>query len=131
MTKKELSRYYYLSKEIADIQLKIDEIRSTYIGASKLNGMPHSRTLNSPQETLMLLIEKYQQKLEYKKSEAIKEMLKIETYLLDIKDVDIRKIFNYRYVERKSWEQIAMLMHMSRATVFRKHQEQLKEDNGI
>ena len=126
MTKEELSKYYYLSKEIEQIQSKIDEIKSTYIGTSKINGMPHSRTLTSPQERLMMLVEKYQQKLERKKTEAIKEMLKIETYLTNIEDIETRMIFNYRYIERKEWEQIARLMHMGIATVFRKHKEQLK-----
>lgn len=125
MTKEELSKYYYLSKEIEQIQNKIDEIRTTYIGASKLNGMPHSRNLNSPQESLMLLIEKYQNKLEKKKSDAINELLKIETYLSSIEDIETRMIFNYRYVEKKSWDEIERLMHMGRTTVFRKHQEQL------
>ena len=37
-----------------------------------------------------------------------------------------RMIFNYRYIEQKSWEQIATLMHMGIATVFRKHKNQLK-----
>ncbi len=125
MTKEELSRYYYLSKEIEQIQSKIDEIRGTYISSTKLNGMPHARTLSGPQERMMMLVEKYQEQLEQKKSEAIQEMLKIETYLASIEDIETRMIFNYRYIERKDWEQIAILMHMGMSTVFRKHKEQL------
>lgn len=126
MTKQELSRYYYLSLEIKQIESKIEEINHTYMSASKINGMPQSHKIPNPQEQRMLLIEKYQEKLERKKATAIQEMLKIETYLLDIEDIETRMIFNYRYIEQKSWEQIAMLMHMGIATVFRKHREQLK-----
>lgn len=39
MTKEELSRYYYLSKEKDQIQSKIDEIRNSFIGSPKLNSM--------------------------------------------------------------------------------------------
>ena len=35
-------------------------------------------------------------------------------------------VYDYRYIEKKDWEQIAWLMHMGIATVFRKHREQLK-----
>ena len=59
-----------------------------------------------------MLVEKYQNRLESKKAEAIQEMLRIETYLSSIEDIETRMIFNYRYIEKKSWEQIAMLMHM-------------------
>ena len=81
MTKEELSKYYYLSMEIKQIETKIEEINDTYMSASKMNGMPKSHKISNPQEQRMLLIEKYQDKLERKKSEAINEMLKIETYL--------------------------------------------------
>ena len=74
----------------------------------------------------MMLIEKYQNRLESKKAEAIQEMLRIEKYLSSIEDIETRMIFIYRYIEKKSWEQIAMLMHMGIATVFRKHKEQLQ-----
>ena len=126
MTKRELSRYYYLSKEIERIQAKLDEVKETYLSSAKLNGMPHAKSISSPQEKILMLTEKYQRQLEYKKIEAIQEMLKIETYLSSIEDLETRMIFNYRYIEKKSWEQIAQLMHMGIATVFRKHSEQLR-----
>ena len=126
MTKEELSRYYYLSLEIKQIEAKISEINDTYMSASKINVMPKSHKISNPQEERMLLVEKYQEKLERKKAKAIQEMLKIETYLLDIEDIETRMIFNYRYIEQKNWEQIAMLMHMGITTVFRKHKQQLK-----
>ena len=46
--------------------------------------------------------------------------------ILNIEDIETRMIFNYRHIEKKNWEQIAMLMHMGIATVFRKHKQQLK-----
>ena len=49
----------------------------------------------------MMLVEKYQNRLESKKAEAIQEMLRIETYLSSIEDIETRMIFNYRYIEKK------------------------------
>ena len=95
VTKEELSKYYYLSLEIKQIEAKISEINDTYMSASKINGMPKSHKISNPQEERMLLVEKYQEKLERKKAKAIQEMLKIETYLLDIEDIETRMIFNF------------------------------------
>ena len=39
-------------------------------------------------------------------------MMLVEKYLSSSEDIETRMIFNYRYIEKKSWEQIAMLMHM-------------------
>lgn len=66
MTKEELSKYYYLSLEIKQIEAKISEINDTYMSASKINGMPKSHKISNPQEERMLLVEKYQEKLERK-----------------------------------------------------------------
>lgn len=45
MTKKELSKYYYLSLEIKDLEDRIESINETTIGSSKITGMPivHSK----------------------------------------------------------------------------------------
>ena len=51
---------------------------------------------------MMMLVEKYQNRLESKKAETIQEMLRIETYLSSIEDIETRMIFNYRYIEKKS-----------------------------
>ena len=123
MTKEELSRYYCLKKEIKQIEERIKEIDDTFLSANRINGMRYEKRLSNPQEQRMILIEKYDKRLEEKKDEALKELMKIEDFIDSINDPEIRMIFRYRYIELMKWNKIAMLVHMSERTVFRKHRE--------
>ena len=128
MNKKQLSKYFYLSLEINDIENKIYEIRNKSVGISRLTGMPFVPGTGNPVENQVALIEKYTEKLNKKKLLALEEILKIEEYIQNIEDIETRMIFNKRYVELKPWHQIAREMYMSEPTVFRKHKNQLKRD---
>lgn len=123
MTKEELSSYYYLKKEIKQIEERIKEIDDTFLSANRINGMRYEKRLSNPQEQRMILIEKYDKRLEEKKDEALKELMKIEDFIDSINEPEIRMIFRYRYIELMEWNKIAMLVHMSERTVFRKHRE--------
>ncbi len=123
MTKEELSKYYYLKKEIKQIEERIKEIDDTFLSANRINGMRYEKRLSNPQEQRMILIEKYDKRLEEKKDEALKELMKIENFIDSINDPEIRMIFRYRYIELMEWNKIVMLVHMSERTVYRKHRE--------
>ena len=123
MTKEELSRYYYLKKEIIQIEEKIKEIDNTFLSANRINGMRYEKRLSNPQETRMILVEKYVKRLEEKQEEALRELLRIEKFLDSISDPEDRLIFRYRYIDLKEWANIAMLMHMSERTIYRKHRD--------
>ena len=123
MTKEELSSYYYLKKEIKQIEERIKEIDDTFLSANRINGMRYEKRLSNPQEQRMILIEKYDKRLEKKKDEALKELMKIEDFIDSINDPEIRMIFRYRYIELMEWNKIAMLVNMSERTVYRKHRE--------
>lgn len=123
MTKEELSKYYYLKKEIKQIEERIKEIDDTFLSANRINGMRYEKRLSNPQEQRMILIEKYDKRLEEKKDEALKELMKIENFIDSINDSEIRMIFRYRYIELMEWNKIAMLVNMSERTVYRKHRE--------
>lgn len=85
--------------------------------------MRYEKRLSNPQEQRMILIEKYDKRLEEKKNEALKELMKIEDFTDSINDPEIRMIFRYRYMELIEWNKIAILVHMSERTVFRKDRE--------
>ena len=123
MTKEELSSYYNLKKEIKQIEERIKEIDDTFLSANRINGMRYEKRLSNPQEQRMILIEKYDKRLEEKKDEALKELMKIENFIDSINDPEIRMIFRYRYIELMEWNKIAMLVNMSERTVYRKHRE--------
>ena len=121
MTKEELSKYYYLKQEIKQIEDKIKEIDSTFMRASLINCEKFERKLSNPQEKRMILIEKYEQKLEIAINKSIEELIKIEEFINSIEDPENRMIFRYRYIELKSWNEISSLIHISRSAIFERH----------
>ena len=126
MTKEELSKYYYFKQEIKQIEDKIKEIDSTFMRASLINCERFERKLSSPQEKRMILIEKYEQKLEIAINKSIEELIKIEEFINSIEDPENRMIFRYRYIELKSWNEISSLIHISRSAIFERHNKILK-----
>ena len=126
MTKEELSKYYYLKQEIKQIEDKIEEIDSTFMRASLINCEKFERKLSNPQEKRMILIEKYEQKLEIAINKSMEELIKIEEFINSIEDPENRMIFRYRYIELKSWNEISSLIHISRSAIFERHNKILK-----
>ena len=131
MNKKELSKYYYLTLEILDIENKLKEIRNQSSGVSRMTGMPFSSQVGNPTEKQVMLIEKYTEKLEHKKLQAMEEIIKIENYISEIKDVETRLIFNKRYIELKKWDVIAREMNMCERGVFQRHSDHLKGMDNV
>lgn len=129
MTKKELSRYFYLSLEIADLEERKKQLESTSIGSAKLTGMPTVHSNTSPTERIVELIDELQRRIDKRKVEAMKEMMKIEKFLSEIPEIETRLIFTKRYIELKTWEQIGDDMHMSSRTAQRMHKKYLDSLN--
>jgi DNA-directed RNA polymerase specialized sigma subunit len=128
MTKKELSKYYYLSLEINDLEERIETLNETTIGSSQITGMPVTHGNESPIERKVEKLIRLKEKLEKRKSQAFDEMEKIEKYISTIDDIETRLIFNKRYLDFKSWDEIAEEMFMSERTVYRKHSNWLKKE---
>ena len=128
MTKKELSKYYYLSIEIKELESQIRELMDSLVGSPALTGMPHGSGVGNPVEQKAILMVKLKNKLERRKSKSLNELTKIETYIDSIEKAEVRMIFKKRYIQFKRWEDIAREMCMSESSVFKKHQEQLKNE---
>ena len=128
MNKKELSKYYHLTNEIKDLQEKIKQLDLTLISSPLLTGMPHSNKVSNPTEQRNILILTLKRKLEIREAKAMEELIKIEDYISSIEDIELRQIFDKRYVQLKSWEVIANEIHMSERNVFRKVSKYLKEN---
>ena len=126
MNKRQLSRYYYLTLEIKGLEDRIKEVSSTIVGSAKLTGMPHGSGKSDPVNDKVELLIRLKNKLESRKNKALKELEKIEDYISEIEDIEIRIIFTKRYIQFKRWDEIAKEMCMSESSVFRRHKEQLK-----
>ena len=104
MTDAELSKYFWLAKEIEIIE---NELNSKYIKDS-------SHDLRK-------------QSLIKKKKEAALELLTIENFLDNLDDPEIRIIFRLRYCLRMTWEAIGDEIFMSPSGALRKCRRFLKE----
>jgi hypothetical protein len=104
MSEKELSKYYYLKKEIKDLEERIETLGNG-VGSIKISDMPKgSSKISSIEEKIVELKEKWINA----RVSALEEYLRIETYINSIEDIEIRLIARYRYLDLLSWEQIAL-----------------------
>ena len=66
--------------------------------------------------------------LRFWRAKALKQLTKIELYIANIEKAEVRLIFTKRYIQFKRWEDIAREMCMSESSMFRRHKEQLKNE---
>lgn len=117
MDERELSKYYHLKLEIQDLEDSIKEfgygIKSTQFD-KVLVGSSH--TNSSIQEKLLEL----QSRLIDKRLTALEQYLKIETYIEEIEDVEIRNIARCRFLKLMNWDEIGEKMYQDRTTCSKK-----------
>ena len=123
MTEKELSRYFYLKKEVKSIEDKLIEFGDGVSATSYEEKIGSSGVPSSIQEKRSLLIEK----LINARLTALEEYIKIETYINKVEDSEIRSIMILRFQELKNWEQIGYELHMDRTTAMRRLRKFLKD----
>ena len=137
MTVKELSKLYWLNREIdlnkkqlAALEAEIERDRELLLSmrrsldgmaSPKLDGMPHGSDVSSPVENTVEQIVRLESAL-MRKHEAlvnlkalistrqtliVLEQDKLERYISTIGDSFTRQIFIFRFVQGLSWEQVA------------------------
>ena len=119
-----LNKLYWLKIEISQIEEQIKEL--TFFGGSSFNGMPGGNNISSPTERYVERKEKLIKKLNRKRNEFIKEQERIEEYIENIADDEIRVIARKRFLEHKKWEDIGEELFMDRKTASRKMQKYLE-----
>ena len=95
MTEKELSRYYYLKKEIKDLE---DRLQEFGVGLSAINlekEISGTSIHNSIQEKRAILKEKWINA----RLTALEEYLKIENYIESVEEAEIRQIMRDRFLD--------------------------------
>lgn len=129
MTECELNQYRKLIREAEDLQNRINKLydkdidttHSTVRGSSK--SFPFIEFhfgvwVDDPEQVAdrdkMIAI--YQDRLKYARSEA----MKIEQFIKNIPDSELRQIFEYRYVDGKKLWEIAGLINMDRSSIGKK-----------
>lgn len=116
MTEKELSRYYFLKKEIEDLE---NRLREFGVGLSAINldkEISGTSAHISIQEKRAILMEKWINA----RLTALEEYLKIESYIEKVDDSEIRQIMRYRFLDLYDWYKIGELTHSHRTTAYKK-----------
>ncbi|MFA6930309.1 MAG: hypothetical protein WCT05_08280 [Lentisphaeria bacterium] len=108
MTKSELSQYYYLQREIERHNDRIAELmaKAGYQSPS-MSGIPGSGAVSDKVSRYASEIADIMSERRRLIDRSWKELAKIQRYILGISDSLTRQIFDLRYAECKTWQQIA------------------------
>lgn len=108
MNDKELSQYFYLKKEVEDLENRIKEFGD---GVKSMRykdiSVTSSHNTKSIQETKVELVAL----LTEKRITALEQYIKIERYIEEVSDPEIRSIMRYRFLDLKKWNEIDNLTH--------------------
>lgn len=131
MTIKELSKYYFISKNIDSINQRIETLNLTVISSSKINNtnISSSNKNESQTEKTALKLIKLKELLEKEKSKLVEEELMITEFINNIDDETIKYIIRARFIDGKSWNDIATTLNYSRPVPYQKLIKYLKERN--
>lgn len=119
MTAKELSQLYHLNREIEQ-----QKRRLLYLTENRKNWHDHDCILNgingTPRiETVFSLpgshmdnpfreeIEELREEIQYNMRKCIREQIRLEQYIRDVEDSEMRQILCLRYVNGLPWAQVA------------------------
>lgn len=116
MTEKELSRYFWLKKEVKNIENQLEEFGCGIGAVSYEEKVGSSGIFSSIQEKRAILIEK----LINARLDALEEYLKIESYIDTIEDSEIKTIMRLRFQQLKSWDEIGRELDKDRTAVSKK-----------
>lgn len=124
MTEKELSQYYYLTIEIKDIEERIAKFGNGVGSKGFDNEISGTGKKESIQEKYTELKSLYIEK----RLDALEEYIRIEKYISDVEDPEIRLIMRLRFMDLKDWDEIGTKVHCDRTTVARKARKYIKSN---
>ena len=137
MTKRELSQLYYLNREIDRECARLAQLEAAATSTtSTISGLPHAGTI-ADKTAIAAAIADSRAIIEAKVTAAVHEYNRLIRYISGIKDSLTRQIFELRYIDGLTWQQIAFEVGEHDETyVRRKHNYYLKlaenaESNAI
>lgn len=108
MTFQELYSLRYIEQEIADYKKKIIELRELAESMTpKLTGMPRGDGCGDKVGNAATEIVLYTEMLETAIKRDVEQSRKINEYIAQIDDVQLRRIMYLRFIEHKTWLQVA------------------------
>jgi hypothetical protein len=109
MTKKELSQLYWLKREIADQQRRIEELEGKATsGTAYITGMPRSPNIMDRLADFASEIADLKMLIELNLKKCVHEYNRLRRYINGIEDGYTRQIFTLRFIDDLSWLQVAL-----------------------
>ena len=129
MTLKELSKYHDIKIELNDLENRIKELESTLVKATKYSDMKVDRSFpnTSPTEEIFIRINNLKEKYNDKQIKLFDELSKIEEYLDKVDNSSVRTIMRKRFIDLKTWEEVAADMNYSNPVPYYKVKEYLNK----
>lgn len=132
MTKEELKRHYYLTKERKQLEAELRELRELKSGVKgqELDGMPGGGSAEGANfENLVIRYIDMEQRYKTKLWEIAEEQMRIEEAIYSLEPRE-RMLLRYRYIDHRKWEEICVLMNYSWKQIHQIHNlalEQIRE----
>lgn len=109
MTERELKNLYYINREIAYQQQRLEELESAAQGGvAKVTGMPHVAANGSSVENHAILIAEQRALIDCLVKRSIIEYNRLTRYIASVRDCRMRMILSLRHIDGMSWTRIAM-----------------------
>ena len=104
----------------------LDALRDVGIRSPRLDGMPRSTGAAGGLEGQVALIDAAERRLNRERDRALSLLDQIEDMIEGLEDYRQKTLIRLRYIDGRSWEQIAIEMHWSERTVYNIHGKALE-----
>lgn len=124
MTKKELSQLYYLKKEIRHLEQRIKELETAPTDCTtKITGLPHGTDINDKIGNYAAQIADLKSLLDLNLKKCFYELNRVNRFISNVQNSEIRLILTLRYTQNLSWKNIAFTMNYQDESVPRKRHD--------
>ena len=130
MTKQELSQLYYLNREIEQLQNRIDELEDKATACTKvITGMPATPGVADKIGQYTAEIADLKSLLDLNIKKCFYELNRLNRYIQNVEDSEMRLILSLRYINGLCWEQVAasISLYASGESVRKAHDRFLKK----
>lgn len=108
MTKKELSQLYWLNREIEEQQRRLAELESLATSSTGfITGMPKLKGVTDKLAKYTAEIADLKNLIDLNIKKCLYELERLNRYIADIEDSQMRMILSLRYINGLTWQQIA------------------------
>lgn len=110
ITKNDLSRVYYLAKELEMWKRRLQELEADIPPNSKPNdGMPHSQTnaVSSPTESKAIALAELTRKIREQITRIETAKMQMETLIVALDDPILKQVIEYHCIRLMSWKETA------------------------